>query len=78
MPKFFHITLKTSAGSVVKETAVQHQTGQALADFSVSVPQSVDVCTLRVRIRAGNSVGVSSTSEAVRVGELQFIGLTIN
>ena len=73
MPKFFNIILKTSAGSVVKETAVQHRTGQAVADFSVSLPQSVDVCTLHVRIRAGNSVGISSPSEAVEVGELQFI-----
>ena len=78
MPKFFHITLKTSAESVVKETVVQHQTGQAVADFTISLPQTVDVCSLHVRISAGNSAGISPPSEAVEVGKLQFIGFTVN
>ena len=56
----------TSGGSVLNETR-QHQPGQALANFIISLPQSVDVCFLHVRIRAGNSAGMSSPSEAVEV-----------
>ena len=56
----------TSAGSVLNETR-QHQTRQTVADFGLS--QSVDVCSLHVKIRAGNSVGMSAPSEAVEVGK---------
>ena len=43
-----------------------------VANFTISLPPSVDVCTLHVRISAGNSAGMSAPSEAVEVGELQF------
>ena len=68
MPEFFLITVLTSAGSVVNETR-QHQPGQAVVNFTITLPQSVDVCTLRVRISAGNSAGISAPSEAVVVGK---------
>ena len=58
-----------SVGSVLNETR-QHQPGQTAADFLVSLPQTVDVCSLRVRINAGNSAGMSAPSEAVVVGKL--------
>ena len=58
----------TSAGSAFNETR-QHQPGQAVADFNISLPESVDVCTLHVRISAGNSAGMSAPSEAVEVGK---------
>ena len=61
----------TSAGRVVNETR-QHQPGQAVANFSISLPQSVEMCILRVRISAGNSAGMSAPSEAVEVGKLHF------
>ena len=70
IPQFFHITLMTSAGRVLNETR-QHPPGQ-VADFTISLPQSVDVCSLHVRITAGNSAGISAPSEAVGVGKLQF------
>ena len=54
----------------MNETARQHEPGQSVADFNISVPQNVDVCSLHVRIRAGNSAGMSSPSEAVEVGKL--------
>ena len=57
-----------SAGSVLNETR-QHQPGQAVADFNISLLQSVNVCSLHVRIRAGNSAGMSAPSEAVEVGK---------
>ena len=60
-----------STGSVFNETR-QHEPGQAVADFTISLPRTVDVCTLHVRISAGNSGGMSSPSEAVEVGKLQF------
>ena len=72
MPEFFHTTVLTPDGSVLKESNMSHEPGQAVADFPVTLPQSVDVCTLHVRISAGNSAGVSAPSEAVEVGELQF------
>ena len=59
----------TSAGGVFNETR-QHEPGQPVADFNISLPQSVDVCTLHVRISAGNSAGLSSPSEAIEVGKL--------
>ena len=59
-----------STGRVWKETR-QHQPGQAVADFTLSLPPSVDVCTLHVRISAGNSAGMSAPSEVIEVGELQ-------
>ena len=68
MPEFFLITLINSDGSVLNETR-QHQPGE-VADFTISLPQSVDVCSLHVRISAGNSVGMSAPSEAVEVGKL--------
>ena len=49
---------------------MSHDPGQAVADFTISLPQTVDVCTLHVRISAGNSAGLSSPSEAVEVGKL--------
>ena len=65
----------TSAGNVLNETR-QHQTGE-LADFTISLPQSVDVCSLHVRISVGNSAGMSAPSEAVEVGKVQFITIEL-
>ena len=70
MPQYFVITWMTSDGSVVNETiTVPHQPGQAVANFAISLPQTVDVCSLHVRISAGNSAGMSAPSEAVEVGK---------
>ena len=66
LPEFFLISLMTLGGRVLNETR-QHQTRQAVADFGLS--QSVDVCSLHVRISAGNSAGMSAPSEAVEVGK---------
>ena len=68
-PEFFLITVLTSAGRVFNETR-QRQPGQKFANFTISLPQSVDVCSLHVRVSAGNSAGMSSPSEAVEVGKL--------
>ena len=59
----------TPSESVFNETR-QHEPGQAVADFNISLPQTVDVCSLRVRIRAGNSAGMSVPSKTVKVGKL--------
>ena len=67
--------MMNSDGSVLNETT-QHQRGQAVADFTISLPQSVDVCTLNVKISAGNSAGISTPSETVEVaGKLTSIVL---
>ena len=71
IPEFFIITLMDSAGRVLN-TRRQHQPGQPVANFTISVPQSVDMCTLHVRISAGNSAGMSAPSEAVEVGKLRY------
>ena len=70
--EFFIITLMTLARVILNETiaARQHQPGQTQTDFTISLPQSVDVCSLHVRIRAGNNAGMSAPSEAVEVGKL--------
>ena len=61
-----------SVGKVLNETRRQHQLGE-VANFTISPPQNVDVCTLYVRISAGNSAGMSVPSETVQVGKLQFV-----
>ena len=68
LPEYFLITV-SSDERVYNETR-QHQPGQAVADFTISLSQSVDVCSLRVRISAGNSAGMSAPTEAVEVGKL--------
>ena len=70
IPEFFLITVMNSAGSVLTETRQKHEPGEG-ADFTISLPPSVDVCSLHVRISAGNSAGMSAPSEAVEVGKLQ-------
>ena len=72
MLEFFLITLMTSAGRVLSETNITHEPGQAVANFTISLSQSVNMCSLRVRIRAGNRAGMSALSEAVEVGKKQF------
>ena len=71
MPKYFVITV-SSDERVFNETR-QHEPGQAVADFTISLPQSVNLCSLHVRIRAGNSAGMSAPSEAVEVGKSQLL-----
>ena len=58
-----------STGRVLNESR-QHEPRQEVANFTISLPQTVDVCSLRVRISAGNSAGISAPSEAVEVGKL--------
>ena len=69
IPEFFLITVLTSGGSVLRESNMTHELRQAVADFNISVPQSMDVCSLHVRISVGNSAGMSVPSEAVEVGK---------
>ena len=71
IPEFFLITLMIPTGDVLDETR-QHRTGQPDADFTISLSQSMNVCSLHVRISAGNSAGMSAPSEAVEVGKLYY------
>ena len=70
IPEFFLITVLTSTGRALRELNIRHDQGQPVANFNISVPQSMDVCSLHVRIGTGNSAGMSAPSEAVEVGEL--------
>ena len=70
--EFSLITPMTPTGGVLWESNMTHEPGQAVADLTISLPQDVDVCSLHVRISAGNSAGMSAPSEAVEVGELKF------
>ena len=75
MPEFFLITLLTYTGGILIELNMTHELRQENADFNISLeslPNYVDICTTVVRITAGNSVGISSLSEAVEVCKLQF------
>ena len=65
-----YYTMMTSAGRDLKELNIRHNQGQPVANFNISLPQSVDVCTLHVRISAENSAGMSAPSEAFGVGKL--------
>ena len=69
MAEFYLITLMTSTGIEINMT---HELEQENANYTislVSLPQTVDVCSLHVRISAGNSAGMSTPSAAVKVGE---------
>ena len=66
----------TSGGSVLNQTT-QHQPEDTVAHFIISLPQTVDVCSLHARISAGNSAGMSAPSEGVEVGKLQFITIEL-
>ena len=65
IPEFFLITLMTPTEGILNELTIQHEPGQVATDFNVSLPQSVDVCTIHARISAGNSAGMSAPSEPV-------------
>ena len=64
MPEFFIITMMTPAGRILNET-FRHQPGHSVTNFTIRLTQSVDVCSLHVRISAGNSAGISAPSETV-------------
>ena len=54
------------------ELNMTHELEQENANYTislVSLPKNVDICTTVVRISAGNSAGVSTPSEAVKVGK---------
>ena len=67
-PKYFVITVVNSSRVTVNTTSVQHdhQLGSQVT-ISIELPQNVDMCSLVVTIRAGNSVGMSSPTE-IEVG----------
>ena len=66
-PNSLHITVMNSGGTV-NTTTVQHdhQSGSQVT-LSIELPQNVDMCSLVVTIRAGNSAGMSSPTE-IQVG----------
>ena len=70
VPELFLITLMTFNGGVLREFNMSHDPGQEVANFTISLPQTVDGCSVHVRISAGNSAGMSAPSEAVEVGKL--------
>ena len=73
IPEFFLITLLTTDGHILHETTVTHQPEDTVADFPVSLPQNVDVCSLHVRISAGNSAGMSTPSDMAVTGKLYIL-----
>ena len=75
IPDFFLITLMTTTGRTFNETR-QYQPEDTVTHFTIGLPQNVDVCSLRVRISAGNSAGMSAPSEAVEVGKVFFSPLS--
>ena len=48
---------------------MSHNPGQKAANFNISLPQSINMCSLHVRISPGNSAGMSASTEAGQVGE---------
>ena len=72
VPELFLFTLMASTQLVMKEFNMSHEPGQPVADFTISLSKTIDVCTLHVRISAGNSAGMSAPSEAVVASKLQF------
>ena len=69
MAEFYLITLMTSTGIELNMTQELEQENANYTISLVSLPQTVDVCSLHVRISAGNSAGMSAPSAAVKVGK---------
>ena len=57
MPDYFLVTVMSTDGMII--TTVQHP----VTTIHVTLPQNVDECNLIVRISAGNSAGMSSSTE---------------
>ena len=70
MPEYFLITLLTTDGHILHETTVTHQSEDTVAYFNISLPASVDGCSLHVRISAGDSAGMSAPSDIAVTGKL--------
>ena len=70
IPEFFLVTLLTTDGHILHETTVTHQPEDRVAYFNISLPASVDGCSLHVRISAGNSAGMSAPSDIALTGKL--------
>ena len=67
----------TLGGRALRDLNITHDQRQPVADFTISLPQSVDVCTLHVRISAGNSAGMSAPSEPVGHNSIGYSILNI-
>ena len=67
-PSYFVITVMTSGRVAVNTTTVahDHQSGSQVV-IRIELPQNVNMCSLLVSIRAGNSAGISSPTE-IKVG----------
>ena len=67
-PNSLHITVMTSGRVAVNTTTVHHdhQSGSQVV-IRIRLPQNVDLCSLLVNIRAGNSAGLSPPTE-IEVG----------
>ena len=67
-PNSFHITVMTSGRVAVNTTTVHHdyRSGSQVT-IRIELPHNVDVCSLHVNIRAGNSAGLSPPTE-IEVG----------
>ena len=71
-PNVFQITVMSS-GRIVVNTTVQHddQSGPQVA-IRIELPRNVDMCSLVVTIRAGNSAGMSLPTE-IQVGKSHHV-----
>ena len=72
-PKYFVITVMNSGRVAVNTTSVQHdhQSGSQVT-IRIELPQNVDMCSLVVTIRAGNSAGMSLPTE-IEVGKSYYM-----
>ena len=62
----------TSGRVTVNATTVLYDQSESQVTVTIKLPQNMNVCNLTVSIRAGNSAGLSSPSEAVVMGKSQF------
>ena len=71
-PNFFHIAVMTSGRTVNITTAqYDHQSGPRVT-IRIKLPHNVDMCSIDVNIRAGNSAGLSSPTE-IEVGRSHHV-----
>ena len=69
-PEYFVITVMNSGGRIYTTTVEYDH--QPRFHNAIDLPQNVDMCSLHVKISAGNSAGMSPPTK-IEVGKSSFI-----
>ena len=71
-PEYFVITVMNSGRVAVNTTTVPRDQSGSQVTIRIELSQNVDICSLVVSIRAGNSAGMSLPTE-IEVGRSYYM-----